>query len=374
MNELERRTLLGVAGIGALAAIAKAGPLSPPPGAVSSTAKPLGEVEPRTAVNAANTPGDAGSAFNITQPGSYYLAANITVTTDSGITITADNVTLDLNGFAISSSASGGSGTAVAISGVRTGISIRNGHIRGATTYGAEAFTPGGFVHGIAAAPGCSGIRVSDVGVTALAGDGIRLGTVADISNAAHRCTAHICAGIGILASLVADCAAGATGETAISGSIVTACRGETVGSGTSRYGILADSVAENCRGIALSAAGVQAAVARNCHGVSSSNAGLLASFSADSCTGTSTSGTGVVATLATNCFGQSTSFNGLNASNAVNCYGITSTGTGMNIQGTATSCRGQRSGGVAIIAGIAVSCTTTAGTVSSANKFLGTP
>ncbi|HYD01608.1 MAG TPA: hypothetical protein VEB22_10315, partial [Phycisphaerales bacterium] len=47
-----------------------AGPLNPPVGPVAPTAKPIAEVEPRTAINAANTPGDADSLFRITQPGS----------------------------------------------------------------------------------------------------------------------------------------------------------------------------------------------------------------------------------------------------------------------------------------------------------------
>jgi len=55
-----------------------AGPLDPPAGPVTSTYKTLTEVEPRTAINTTNTPGDADSLFKITQPGSYYLTGNIT--------------------------------------------------------------------------------------------------------------------------------------------------------------------------------------------------------------------------------------------------------------------------------------------------------
>jgi hypothetical protein len=59
------------------AVVSVAGPLSPPGGPVASTYKTLSEVEPRTAVSLANTPGDADSLFKITQPGSYYLTGNI---------------------------------------------------------------------------------------------------------------------------------------------------------------------------------------------------------------------------------------------------------------------------------------------------------
>ena len=48
-----------------------------------------------------NTPGTATSLYRITQPGSYYLTGNVTVATGEAITITADNVTLDLNGHAV---------------------------------------------------------------------------------------------------------------------------------------------------------------------------------------------------------------------------------------------------------------------------------
>ncbi len=54
-----------------------AGPLNPPAGPVTSTYKTLSDVEPRIAINATNTPGDATCLFKITQPGSYYLTGNI---------------------------------------------------------------------------------------------------------------------------------------------------------------------------------------------------------------------------------------------------------------------------------------------------------
>ncbi len=62
--------------------------------------KSLTEVEPRIAINAANTPGDAGNLFIISQPGSYYLTGNINgVAGMHGIAISASGVTLDLSGF-----------------------------------------------------------------------------------------------------------------------------------------------------------------------------------------------------------------------------------------------------------------------------------
>ncbi|MHC4976260.1 MAG: hypothetical protein ACYTF7_06600 [Planctomycetota bacterium] len=51
------------------------GPLTPP-GAPAPTHKTLTEVEPRTAINATNTPAGVFGTYHITSPGSYYLTEN----------------------------------------------------------------------------------------------------------------------------------------------------------------------------------------------------------------------------------------------------------------------------------------------------------
>jgi hypothetical protein len=71
------------------------GPLSPP-GAPAPTMRTLQQVEPRTPITNA-------TAVTISTPGSYYLTTNISVTSGTAITITASQVTLDLNGFTLSS-------------------------------------------------------------------------------------------------------------------------------------------------------------------------------------------------------------------------------------------------------------------------------
>ncbi len=84
------------------ALISRAGPLDPPAGPVTPTYKTLTEVEPRVAINAANTPGNSTCIFRITQPGSYYVTGNITgVSGKNGLEIGASNVTVDLNGYAV---------------------------------------------------------------------------------------------------------------------------------------------------------------------------------------------------------------------------------------------------------------------------------
>ena len=126
-------SIVGVPTIFVAAAWLYAGPLNPPSGAISSTGKTLTEVEPRIAINLANTPGDADSVYKITQPGSYYLVGNlIGVVNKHGIEIASNGVTIDLNGFDVSAfgAASGAkSGISVTTSGLST-ITIRNGSIR----------------------------------------------------------------------------------------------------------------------------------------------------------------------------------------------------------------------------------------------------
>lgn len=116
-----------VAGVVCLSSDAVAGDLNPPAGPVSPTAKPLSEVEPRLAVSAESTPGDADNVFIITQPGSYYLAGDVDAGIgQNGIFIGSSDVTLDLNGFTLSGQ---GAGKAVVVDG--QSVWIRNGAING---------------------------------------------------------------------------------------------------------------------------------------------------------------------------------------------------------------------------------------------------
>ncbi len=162
-----------------------AGPLTPPSGPITSTYKTLVDVEPRIAITAANTPGDATNLYRITQPGSYYLTGNIVGgPSRSGIAILASNVTLDLMGFTVQ-------GVTGSLSGITTGgtelnnLTVRNGIIIGWGADGldlgnAGAGGRGGAVEGIhSSANGGLGIRpnshstVSDCTAIGNAGDGI---------------------------------------------------------------------------------------------------------------------------------------------------------------------------------------------------------
>ncbi len=97
-----------------------------PPGAPAPLMKSLDQIEARTPISTNGTV--------ITVGGSYYLTGNLTDSSASAdcLTIAADNVTLDLNGFTLSNTAgSGTQATGITIAVSRKNITIRNGAIQG---------------------------------------------------------------------------------------------------------------------------------------------------------------------------------------------------------------------------------------------------
>jgi hypothetical protein len=110
------------------------GPLAPS-AAPAPTMKTLAQIEARTPIPASPAVPIAGPHFTITQPGSYYLTGNITVTTGDGILINASDVNLDLNGFTIASTLTGSSaGSAIGGNTSISRITVRNGSIFSGTT------------------------------------------------------------------------------------------------------------------------------------------------------------------------------------------------------------------------------------------------
>lgn len=190
------------------------GPLTPP-GAPAPTMKTLDQVEPRTPINATNTPGDADSLFKITQPGSYYLTANITgVAARHGVEIAASGVTLDLNGFNLVGVAGSLDGVSVTLLNALN-VCVRNGSVR---SWG------GSGINLLDAAT--SATNVADIVATQNAASGIRMG----FSGTITRCTCYNNTGPGIAGAagtVITNCAAntnGSHGITTASGCVIANC------------------------------------------------------------------------------------------------------------------------------------------------------
>lgn len=84
------------------AMLARAGNLNPDPGPVSPTMKTLDDIEPRIPLGIGTSPSSPTASIFIDQPGSYYLTGDITGESGKvGIAVVADDVTIDLNSYAL---------------------------------------------------------------------------------------------------------------------------------------------------------------------------------------------------------------------------------------------------------------------------------
>jgi hypothetical protein len=122
-NELHKKTaalcvvMTAVVWIG----LASGGSLNPSAPPTGGTMKPLDDVEPRTAIHQSDIP------LTISTPGSYYLAENLSYTANSAcINVTANDVTIDLCGFAIDGGGTGNYGVYLP---EVVNVEIRNGTI-----------------------------------------------------------------------------------------------------------------------------------------------------------------------------------------------------------------------------------------------------
>lgn len=251
-----------------------------PPGAPAPTMKTLDQVEPRTPVQGLA----AVPPYIITQPGSYYLTGNITVSTGDAIRIQASGVTLDLNGFQITSTLTGSSlGTAISINGAASRITIRNGSIVSGSTVAQDgSYTVAGFLSGISGINNTDKINqalVENIHVSGVVGFGIYLNQ--EGLNIVQNCTARDCISLGICAGEVINCA-------------VENCVGDAI------YA----SSATNCSGSSVSGAGINCSYnASNCRGKSNSGSyGLVCSGTATSCWGSRNNGVAIQANIAIGC------------------------------------------------------------------------
>jgi hypothetical protein len=290
------------------------GPLTPPPGAPGPTMKTLDQIEARTPIPSAAV--GLVAPFVINQSGSYYLTGNIAVTSGDAIQMSADGVTLDLNGFTIFSIASPAAGTAIkVVSG--SNLTIRNGFISGTTTVSGSTFSGGGFSAGIIGPSGSTNVTVERMSLQGIGGTGISLAPTGAV---VRSCCTNITSGQGIFAELVTNSIVEAAGGTeAMFGITVSGCRATNVSAAANRFGIVATLCTDS--------------------------------------TGTSTTGAGILTTNATNCIGST-------SSTSASVFGL-------DCSGTATGCRGVASGGSGPLrAFIAIGCTSTGGNASITNKY----
>ena len=281
-----------------------------PPGAPAPTMKTLAQIEPRTLISSA--------PFTISAPGSYYLTTNLFVSSGNAITIASSDVTLDLNGFTIASSAASAAGTGILLNSSVRNISIANGHIGGGVfNNGSGTYSGTGFASGITYSDTSpANVLVSRVTVSGCLYYGINLGY--GVSTVVESCTVQTAGSIGIYGSTIKQSVATDCGGTAIYGVVVSDCHGESTGSGA---GVSAFT-ANNCYGSSSSGAGVSATTANNCYGYSISGTGVYCGGgTANGCYGYSSTGTGLSAFIATSCHGVSSSGVALSVTHSLNTF-----------------------------------------------------
>ncbi|MFO0984984.1 MAG: right-handed parallel beta-helix repeat-containing protein [Planctomycetota bacterium] len=139
--------------------------------------------------------------FTISRSGSYYLRSDLTgIAGSHGITIAADQVTIDLNGFTLHGVP--GSLDGIHVNGARRSLEVRNGCVQGFGGSGVDTFT--------ATTTTFDGLRAHGNGAAGLRGGA---------SHKIQRCMAEANALVGISgieSTLIEDCVALANGQTGI--------------------------------------------------------------------------------------------------------------------------------------------------------------
>jgi len=335
---------------GTVTVLAQGGSLVPP-GPPGATLLSLDEMEPRTPL-VAGAPGvsnGVSGTITISQPGSYYLTSNLTVSVGSGIVIDSDKVTLDLRGFTIGSTVSRNNGSGVEIRGRQ--VSVFNGHVSSQVVYdpgGDRDRYPGsGFENGIHAPSNTfTCIRIRDVSVSGCNLHGIRCEDLT--ASVVESCTVNTVGGNGIRAGNVRNCSAETCGDTAIAGRVIDACQGMST-DGTCIYGVTVADSHGHAQGSAGHAHGIEAReCVNNCYGEASGGDGIHARTVANS--------TGLT-------WGAGAEADGIDASGTVqNSVGQSQTGDGIEA-GVVSYSRGiTLFGSYGIEANIAVGCTLSGG------------
>src|SRR5215211_4608967 len=159
------KSALLLLGLGAAVGVFGQGALTPP-GPPAPTMKSLSDIEPRTPIPG----GIVTTIFSISRSGSYYLTGNRTNTAAGGlgISVNANDVVIDLNGFTLSGAGVGQFGIYLQS---RTNVAVLHGTVRDFTSVGIIApFSGNG--HTIS---GVSVLNNGGIGIGMIASQGCRV-------------------------------------------------------------------------------------------------------------------------------------------------------------------------------------------------------
>ena len=295
----------------------------------------------------------SSAPMTISQPGNYFLTKNLTVSSGDAVTINADNVTLDLNGFAITSTTPSAAGTGILIANSRN-LTISNGSISGSVTNSGDTFSGAGFKDGIALYGVSYNVLVSRVSVSGVLNTGIQLGL--GESTVVDTCQVHTAGGLGIVAGIVRNSVGSDCGGNGIVGQMVSDSHGIS-----NANGIVAVYTASNCIGSGHSGTGISAATAANCYAASDNGIALSATTASNCKAYSSGSGDAINADRVSNCGGYSVSGRGILANNVSTSEGITNSGSeGLFAMDTAENSSGTSTSGASAIglhASMAIGC-----------------
>jgi len=218
------------------------GPLAPtgPPRPIMKT---LDQIEPRIGISAA--------PYVITNSGSYYLTTNLYVGSGNAIVISTNDVSLNLNGYTISSDESPPTGYGIIINSGLRNITIENGVIKGfVTNDGHGNFDGVGFRMGIGRIYPVYNVYVKNVTVVGCAASGIYLGE--NEPTVIEDCAVEGVGAYGLAAGIVKN-------------SLAYDCK----------YGAVLGGTIYNCWGSSFDGPGVDGAEVVDCVGESVSGVGI---------------------------------------------------------------------------------------------------